>query len=152
MHTDRSRQFSRISSEYLGIELERLSDCLADVLARLKCDSSGARLMAKCAGFPPEHLPDFTTPAEFWSRVVEEARNGRIGLRGLAEEALHQFPFNRDLHEIMKQFIAVGSHFDSPISGANQVLTLARSTPPAWVMLGIFLIGCVLSAVLMILQ
>lgn len=76
---------------------------VADALAKLGHDSEGARMMAMRAGFPVEHLPDFTTALEFWTRVTADAGRGRIGPRALLAEAAQQFPHNAELRALAER-------------------------------------------------
>jgi len=82
---------------------EQLARGLADVLAKLSHDPESAKLLARRAGFPVEHLPEFTTAIGFWSKITEDASNGRISLSELAGEASKQFPQNHELHKYKKE-------------------------------------------------
>lgn len=66
----------------------------ADELARVKHDPDGARVMALRAGFPPEDLPDFRVPRQFWNDIVRGAMDGRCDLLALVEDATAEFPSN----------------------------------------------------------
>ncbi len=72
---------------------------LVDLLAKIASDSEGAKAIARRAGFPAEHLPEFKTAAGFWTAIVDQAANGRIDLKMLVEEAAQQFPHNSELEE-----------------------------------------------------
>jgi hypothetical protein len=55
--------------------------------------------MAKRAGFPPEHLPEFKTASIFWNIVIEQALHGRTDVEVLIDEAIRQFPYHQRFGE-----------------------------------------------------
>jgi hypothetical protein len=83
----------------IDTRLEKEIDDLVDLLARVAHGADQARIIVRRAGFLAAHVPEFKTALEFWSEVVEQARNGRIefGLERLVEAAIRQFPHNQEL-------------------------------------------------------
>ena len=79
---------------------------LADVLAAVAHDADHARSIARRAGFPPGHLPEFKTAVTFWGDVIEQALGGRCDVELLVEEAVEQLPHNEKLRRIRD---AIGS-------------------------------------------
>lgn len=94
---------------------------LVDELAKASNDPHGAVFLAKRAGFPPEHLPAFEEPLEFWSRIVEHALKGRMNPRRLVEEAVREFPHNPRFGECLDELgaSADASLMDSVTSGSG---------------------------------
>lgn len=71
-------------------------DALVDELARVLYDSDQAMLAARKAGFPVQSMPTFRTAQVFWSRIVEDARNGAVqgGVQSVASVAAKLYPGN----------------------------------------------------------
>lgn len=113
-----------------------LSHELADVLAKVSHDSEGAKTMATRAGFPAEHVPDFKTPLDFWTRIIAGANRGRMRPKSLVEEAVKQFPHNAELRTHAKRLdvalasevsvIAAGQSVMPRVSYAVDVLARRR--------------------------
>lgn len=82
-----------------GAVLEGVARDLAYFLARTVNDSEEAKTLARQAGFPREHLPDFQTASAFWGNVIDQALHGRIELEPLVQAALQQFPHNPGLND-----------------------------------------------------
>jgi Effector-associated domain 1 len=125
---------------------------LAYLLARAKSDPEGARIMARRAGFPLEHIPQFSTPLEFWSRIVKEAHNGRIELLTLLDEALREFPHSRALRDLL----AEAEH--PPFHSGNSTTTRPRlrshplrprTLPSVWLMISVLVTGFTVSALVL---
>lgn len=84
---------------------------LVDMLANVAHDPDTAKGIARRAGFPAKHLPDFKSGAlEFWTTVVEQALNGRIAVTALVQEACDQFPFNRELARVKAAVVRASAH------------------------------------------
>jgi serine/threonine protein kinase len=89
-------------AKYAEALLEQLSRQLVDELAKVAYDLEVAKTIARRAGFPVEYLPVSQNALVFWSQIVEQANNGKIGLKALATEALVHFRYNskiRDCHD-----------------------------------------------------
>lgn len=71
-------------------------EALVDELARVLYDSDQATLAARTAGFPVQSMPTFRTAQVFWSRIVEDARNGAVrgGVGSVAAVAAKLYPGN----------------------------------------------------------
>jgi hypothetical protein len=71
-------------------------EALIDELARVLYDSDQAMLAARNAGFPVQSMPTFRTAQVFWSRIVEDARNGAVrgGVGSVASVAAKLYPGN----------------------------------------------------------
>jgi hypothetical protein len=71
---------------------ERLTDELATVI----WEPEQARAVALAAGFGPGRIPVMKAPLLFWSRIVEDARNGAIRghAKAVADAAARAFPEN----------------------------------------------------------
>lgn len=71
-------------------------EALIDELARVLYDSDQATLAARNAGFPVQSMPTFRTAQVFWSRIVEDARNGAVrgGVESVASVAARLYPGN----------------------------------------------------------
>lgn len=71
-------------------------ETLLQELARVFAESEEATSVARAAGLPPGRTPAFRLPFVFWSRVIEDARNGAFagGVRAVARAALQQQPHN----------------------------------------------------------
>lgn len=69
---------------------------LVDELARVVYDPEEATVLARRAGFPSGHLPKFSTPTVFWSRVIVAAEHGKVegGMKTLANRAAKDYPYN----------------------------------------------------------
>jgi len=69
---------------------------LVDELARVLSDIDEAKVLVLRAGFPPGSVPSCTTSQAFWTRVVQDAANGRLvgGVQALVDEVAKQYPGN----------------------------------------------------------
>lgn len=65
-------------------------------LATIFYDRDHALLLATRAGFPRSRLPDFRTPLDFWTRVLEEASSGILkdGAQSIVRAAAELYPSN----------------------------------------------------------
>lgn len=69
---------------------------LIEELAKVIWEAERARQVALAAGFGPGRIPVMKTPALFWARLVEDARNGAIlgQVKAVARAAAQAFPGN----------------------------------------------------------
>ena len=67
-----------------------------ELLSEIFHDPEQAVHLLAAAGFPRARIPRFTTPQAFWSRSLEEARNGVLpgGIRPILEQAAAMYPYN----------------------------------------------------------
>jgi hypothetical protein len=67
-------------------------------LAKVSYDKEAAQQLALRARFRAALLPDFATPLGFWTKVVEQLRNGATegGVLPLIEQAVELWPGNRE--------------------------------------------------------
>ncbi len=103
----------------------------ADVLAELYFDAGEARLLLTGIGFPPSRIPAFSTPAVFWSRVVQEIENGLLadGTKKLVEGALQTYSHNERLKALAEDLgVAV------PASPAPAPTPSSRGLSSDWIM------------------
>ncbi len=65
-------------------------------ISRVFCDRDRAIFLVMSAGFPAAMVPYFTTPLLFWSKVLEEVRNGALadGVWSLVDEVARMYPGN----------------------------------------------------------
>ncbi len=103
---------------------------LIDELARVMSDSEEATTAVRRAGFPRASVPSFTIARVFWTRVVEDAANGKLvdGVRALVDEASRLYPGN----SVFGRFrggtpASCGSRDDE--NGAVAEPSLPRQTP-----------------------
>lgn len=71
-------------------------ETLLDELALVFSDEDTAVIVARAAGLPAAWTPTFRQPLVFWSKVIEEARNGAFagGVQAVARAALRRKPTN----------------------------------------------------------
>ncbi len=74
-----------------------------EVLCDVFCDRDEAVTLVKRGGFPRAQIPDFRTPAVFWAKVFEGARNGALegGVWSLISMAAKRYPANLELARIL---------------------------------------------------
>jgi hypothetical protein len=99
----------RLPSRDADAMLEASARELAVLLASLVTEPQLAKMIARRAGYPREHLPVFTTAAVFWNQVVEHAACGMTSLAALVGEAQESFPQHPELRRYHERTLAVAS-------------------------------------------
>lgn len=107
--------------------LDQLAREVTDILVDVAHDSEDAKMIARRAGFPRAHIPEFKKPLGFWNNMVEQSIRGRSGLGALVGEAARQFPYNPDLGRLHER---ITKQFSAPIGPPTR--NLVRRRLSAW--------------------